>query len=347
MTLPEHTVAHLREALGTPESAGERYVLHEPLGQGGMGTVYRGYDRVLGRDVAVKVLRGDVADDAAGLRLEREARILARLEHPGIVPVHDVGTLGDGRIFYVMKLVRGRRLQEFAARAPRSDVLRAVLRVCETVGFAHAHGVVHRDLKPSNIMVGAFGEVLVLDWGIARVVGTGRAAEAQADAAGLATGPAGAPARSVGPETLGGPLPPPGAGPEPETAPGTVLGTPGFMAPEQARGEPGLADGRTDVYGLGAILRAVVPGGTDGRAVPRPLAAIWNRALSPDPAARYPSAADMAADIARFLDAQPVAAYREPLAEKAGRVFRKYQTAVLLILTYLAVRLLFLVLRGL
>jgi serine/threonine protein kinase len=335
MTLPEHALAHLQQVLRTPESAGERYTLHEPVGQGGMGTVYRASDRALGRDVAVKVLRGDVADAEAAVRLEREARILARLEHPGIVPVHDVGTLGDGRVFYVMKLVRGRRLQEFAGAAPRSDVLRVVLRVCETVGFAHAHGVVHRDLKPSNIMVGAFGEVLVLDWGIARVVGTGRAAAPGEARPGL---PA--------PASSGDPLPALHGVPEPDTAPGTVLGTPGFMAPEQARGEPALVDARTDVYGLGAILRAVVVREGDGRGVPRPLEAIWTRALSPDPAARYPSAADMAADITRFLDAQPVAAYREPLTERAGRVFRKYQTAILLVLTYLAVRLLFLVMRG-
>jgi serine/threonine protein kinase len=339
VTLPEHALAHLREVLRVPDPPGGRYTLHEPVGQGGMGTVYRASDALLGRDVAVKVLRGDVADAEAAGRLEREARILARLEHPGIVPVHDVGLLADGRVFYVMKLVRGERLHEFARTAPRSDVLRVLLRVCETVGFAHAHGIVHRDLKPSNIMVGAYGEVLVLDWGIARVVGTGRAAAADgSDGVTRAASSEPTPAPAAGS---------PERSPDPVTAPGTVLGTPGFMAPEQAEGRPGLADARTDVYGLGAILRAVAMGDADARSVPRPLAAIWTRALSPDPAARYPSAADLAADITRFLDAQPVSAYRETFGERAGRVFRKYQTAIILVLTYLAVRLLFLAMRGL
>ena len=220
-------------------------------------------------------------------------------------------------------------------------MLRVVLRVCETVGFAHARGVVHRDLKPSNIMVGAYGEVLVLDWGIARVVGTGRTARAGAPEPGVGAGV------SPNPGAQPTAAAPSEASPDPVTAPGTVLGTPGFMAPEQAQGHPGLADARTDVYGLGAILRAVVLGDGDGRGVPKPLAAIWARALSPDPAARYASAADLAADITRLLDAQPVSAYRETLGEQAGRVFRKYQTAIILVLTYLAVRLLFLVMRGL
>ncbi len=341
MTLPEQVVTHLQHVLRAPDFPGDRYALQEPVGQGGMGTVYRAADRVLGRDVAIKVLRGDVADAEAALRLEREARILARLEHPGIVPVHDVGTLADGRVFYVMKLVRGERLAEFARAAPRSDVLRVVLRVCETVGFAHAHGVVHRDLKPSNIMVGAYGEVLVLDWGIARVVGTGRAARADGPPASvtMAPSPVAVPASA--------PSAPPDDTSDPVTAPGTVLGTPGFMAPEQAQGQPGLADARTDVFGLGAILRAVIVGEAAGRDVPRPLTAIWARALSPDAASRYASAADLAADLTRFLDAQPVSAYRETLGERTGRVFRKYQTAIILVLTYLAVRLLFLAMRGL
>jgi eukaryotic-like serine/threonine-protein kinase len=319
MTLPDDTVTHLRRVLRSPELPGNRYEIGEPIGHGGMGTVYRASDRSLGRDVALKVLRADVAGQEAAVRLEREARILARLEHPGIVPVHDVGVLADGRVFYVMKLVRGERLHDFARRAGRTDVLRVFLRVCETVGFAHAHGVVHRDLKPSNIMVGSFGEVLVLDWGIARVRGTAEPNTASSGGVPLA-----------------------GSGEE-DTAPGVILGTPGFMAPEQAGGLSAHVDGRTDVYALGAILRTVA--GTEP--VSRPLEAIWNRALSPHPAGRYASAEALAADITRFLDALPVAAYRESLGERAGRIFRKYQTAIILILTYLAVRLLFLAMRGL
>jgi len=322
MSLPDDTLTHLRRVLGTPELPGDRYEIREPIGHGGMGTVYRAFDRTLAREVALKVLRADVAADEAVIRLEREARILARLEHPGIVPVHEVGTLADGRVYYVMKLVRGDRVHDFARGVPQADVLRVLLRVCETVGFAHAQGVIHRDLKPSNIMVGGFGEVLVLDWGIARIRGL--------------------------PDVNGGSRAVSPAGPDQgDTAPGMVLGTPGFMAPEQAQGDPGQVDARSDVYALGAILRAVA--GTDGgaRTVPRPLAAIWNRALSLDPAARYASAADLAADIVRFLDGLPVTAYRESVGERAGRVFRKYQIAIILVLTYLAVRLLFLVTRGL
>jgi len=323
MNLPDATLTHLRRVLGVPTLPGDRYEVREPIGHGGMGTVYRACDRTLGREVALKVLRADVAGEDAAIRLEREARILARLEHPGIVPVHEVGTLADGRVYYVMKLVRGERLHDFARAVSRADVLRVLLRVCETVGFAHAQGVVHRDLKPSNIMVGGFGEVLVRDWGIARIRGT-------PDPGGDGTA-----AQSVA------------ASEEPDTAPGVVLGTPGFMAPEQAQGDSGQIDARTDVYALGAILRAVAGAGSANLPVPRPLAAIWNRAMSPDPAGRYASAAELAADITRFLDAEPVAAYRENIAERAGRVFRKYQIAIILVLTYLAVRLLFLAMRGL
>jgi eukaryotic-like serine/threonine-protein kinase len=319
--LPDATIAHLRRVADWPELPGDRYEVLEPIGQGGMGTVYRARDRVLDREVALKVLRPEVAGPEWTNRLEREARVLARLEHPGVVPVHDVGTLADGRIYYLMKLIRGQRLDQFAQSVTRSELLRAFLRISEAVGFAHAHGVVHRDLKPSNIMVGAFGEVMVLDWGIARVAGA-----VEVPDVGLG------PAR-------------PGDGQD--TAPGTVLGTPGFMAPEQATGAVHLVDERTDVFALGAILRSVVTAGAEGNPIPRPLIAIWERAMAAHPAARYPTAGDVSAEITRFLDGLPVQSYREPALERLTRLYTKYQTAILLVMAYLTMRLLFLVLRGL
>jgi eukaryotic-like serine/threonine-protein kinase len=201
-------------------------------------------------------------------------------------------------------------------------VLRLFLRVCETVGFAHAHGVVHRDLKPSNIMIGAFGEVLVLDWGIARLR---REQPEIAEAPGEPR-----PSRSASSDPDTGP----------DTAPGTILGTPGFMAPEQAQGWQHLVDERSDVYALGAILRRLM-------SPAKPLASIADRATAPDPGDRYPSAAAVAADITRFLDGEPVRAHRETLGERGGRLFRKYQTAIMLVLTYLVIRFLFLATRGL
>jgi serine/threonine protein kinase len=170
--LPDRVIDHLREALDTPDLTGTPYVLDRELGRGGMGTVYLARDTRLGRAVALKVLSPMHAEAESVERLWREARILAGLEHPGIVPIHDVGTLPDGRAYYVMKLVEGRRLDEYLqARPSLLEVCRIFLRICEPVEFAHAHGIVHRDLKPANIMLGPFGEVLVLDWGVAAALG--------------------------------------------------------------------------------------------------------------------------------------------------------------------------------
>lgn len=315
--LPDAALARLARALRAPDLAGTRYVLGREVGRGGMGSVWEAEDPGLGRSVALKVLDlPDVSGDLSA-RLRREARVLARLEHPGVVPVHDVGTLPDGRPWYAMKLVRGERLDEAAARLPTlPERLRLFLRVCEPVAFAHARGVVHRDLKPSNVMVGPFGEVLVLDWGIARVLEE---------------------------ETSGGRSARPGAAADeprkpldaaPGTAAGTVLGTPGYMAPEQARGDAGV-DARADVYALGVLLRGLA-GPEALRA--RRLAAIVARATAERPAERYDGVPALAADVARFLDGEPVAAYRERPWERAARFVFRHRVALLLLLAYLAAR---------
>jgi serine/threonine protein kinase len=158
--LSDDVVARLREVAELPDLTGTRYELVRELGRGGMGIVYEVRDAELQRNVAMKVASEDWA---------REARIVAALEHPGIVPVHDGGTLADGRFFYTMKLVRGVRLDEWMKdERSLTERLRLFARICEPVAFAHANGVVHRDLKPENVMIGDFGAVLVMDWGVAR-----------------------------------------------------------------------------------------------------------------------------------------------------------------------------------
>jgi serine/threonine protein kinase len=297
--LDDRIVAHLRSLPGT--GAAERYELQEPIGRGGMGVVFRALDHELGREVAVKVLHAHAP--GAADRLLREARILARLEHPGILPIHDVGTLPDGRPFYVMKLVRGERLDRHVSGVGTLERrLRLFERLCDAIAFAHARGVVHRDLKPENVMIGAFGEVLVLDWGVAQL-------------------------RELMPEQ------------------NMVLGTPGYMAPEQAAGA--AVDERADVYALGGILSCLVCGSPqiDGAAgVPRPLAAIARRARSDSPAARYGSVSDLSADVMRYAAGLPVAAYRETPLERLRRVAVRHRTPILLVLAYLLVRIIVLLL---
>lgn len=162
--LSDDVVAHLRDIAEQPDLTGMRYELVRELGRGGMGIVYEVHDRELERSVAMKVIDGEWSG---------EARIIAALEHPGIVPVHDAGSLPDGRAYYTMKLVRGTRLDQWAAQGHAlTERLRLFARICEPVAFAHANGTVHRDLKPANVMVGEFGAVLVMDWGIAAVAGT-------------------------------------------------------------------------------------------------------------------------------------------------------------------------------
>ena len=319
--LSDAALKRLREAGEWPDLSGTRYEALGVLGRGGMSTVYRAFDRELQREVALKVMAPEA--DGTMARLRTEARVLARLEHPGLVPVHDVGTLPDGRAFYVMRLVRGKRLDEHA-RQERSlaALLRLFERVCEAVAFAHAQGVLHRDLKPANVMVGPFGEVLVLDWGLAKMVGAAPAPAGAAPAAELQDVPALA-ALADAPT---------------RTRRGTVLGTPGFMAPEQARGEVDRLDERSDVYALGAMLRFLIET-RDGEA-PRALRAIAARATAADPAQRYATVAALAADVSRFLSAERVEAHREGFAERIGRVVVKHRVPIALVTAYLVMRVL-------
>ncbi len=197
MRLGDAALARLREAVRAPDLSGTPYRLVGPIGAGGMGAVFDVRDERLGRHVALKVVDVPLDGEAPAEELLREARVLAGLEHPGLVPVHDAGRLVDGRAFYAMKLVKGDRLDAHLARVPHlPERLRLFLRVCEPVAFAHAQGILHGDLKPSNVMVGSFGEVLVLDWGLARAF----------------------------------------AAPGGETTARGAIGTPGFMAPEQFSG---------------------------------------------------------------------------------------------------------------
>jgi serine/threonine protein kinase len=165
MNLSDAAIDRLRRLDDRPDFSGTRYDLADEIGRGGMGVVFRARDRELDRDVAIKVTAWKTDADAG--RLRREARTLAALEHAGIVPVHDAGRLADGRVFLVMGLVRGERLDAHARALPLFDRLRLFDRVCDTVAFAHARGVIHRDLTPANIMVAAFGQVQILDWGLA------------------------------------------------------------------------------------------------------------------------------------------------------------------------------------
>ena len=165
--ISDSTVAHLRTLADHPDLAGTPYTIVRELARGGMAVVYEASDARLDRTVALKVLALELSSAAAADRMRDEARTIARLEHPGIIPIHDIGDLPDGRVFYTMKLVRGTTLEESASGRTNAEMLRIFLRICDAVGFANAAGVVHRDLKPENIMIGGFGEVMVMDWGVA------------------------------------------------------------------------------------------------------------------------------------------------------------------------------------
>jgi serine/threonine protein kinase len=327
--LSDRVLTRLREGAEVPDLSGTRYRLLGPVARGGMGVVYAAEDERLQRRVALKVLEASGSQGDLANRLMREARVLARLEHPGIVPVHDVGTLADGRVFYTMKFVEGQRLdQHIEALASIPDRLRIFLRICDAVAFAHTRGVLHRDLKPANVMVGPFGEVLVMDWGLAKIL----AAPVDADATTQDLPPAD-PAHATKDASV-------------VTGHGRVMGTPGYMSPEQARGEVEALDSRTDIFSLGAVLRFLLSQkratGSSGR-LERALEAICAKACAQERDARYATVPDLALDVSRYLDGLAVAAYRESLFERLGRFYRRYRFFILLIAAYLLVRVLLVV----
>jgi serine/threonine-protein kinase len=290
-----------------------RYAAGPLLGVGGMGEVTLVLDGRIGRPVAKKTLRADVASERALARFVREGRVQGQLEHPSIVPVYDLGADGQGRAYFTMKRVRGQTLAhvierldardpDHVARFSRRKLLGAFTQVCQAVEYAHERGVLHRDLKPQNVMLGDFGEVYVLDWGVAKLVG--EAADPIAE-----------------PSFVSG-----AATPE-VTRAGDLLGTPLYMAPEQiAKGGPAALDVRADVYALGAILfeiltlepyrrgdsiakifaQATSPDVERPSArvadVPPELDAICARALAPDPEHRLPTAKALAEAVDAYLE---------------------------------------------
>jgi serine/threonine-protein kinase len=223
------------------------YAVFGEIARGGMGVILRGRDANLGRDVAIKVLREDLVRRPEVLqRFVEEAQIGGQLQHPGIVPVYELGLMADERPFFAMKLIEGRTLAALLAErgdSERRKLLDVFEAVCQTVAYAHSRGVVHRDLKPANVLIGAFGEVQVVDWGLAKVL------DAPAERAG-AEQPAG---EAVEPVRTG-------SSSSSRSLAGAVMGTPAYMAPEQARGEVAHVDERSDVFALGAILCEILTG---------------------------------------------------------------------------------------
>lgn len=303
MTLDDRGLERLTALVGATAIPGDRYSLEARIGRGAMGEVWRARDRRLDRIVAVKVCSDARDAPRARRRFELEAKVVARLEHPSIPPVHDVGELEDGRPWYAMRLVPGRTLA--AARdslGSRNDRLRIFAKLLEPIAYAHRAGFVHRDLKPENVMIGPALEVYVMDWGLARERSAEGSAEVEASAA----------------------------------------GTPGFLAPEQASGaapDPRAdvyALGGVLLHILGGDPMEHAP----TIELPRALRAIVDKSRSEAPTERYVDAAEFARDIARFLDHEPVTAHRENVIERLGRLIDRHRFLVWLVLAYLIVRVL-------
>ncbi len=350
---PEATVPVRRDGGGrrTTEETRASFQLVERLAQGGLGVVYRARDGELHRDVVLKFIHTHIArSEEHRLMFRREAEVTSRLDHPGVVPVYGIGESRDGRIFYAMRYIQGETLDDAIARlhsgrhrpGSRSplelrNLLARFVTVCKTIAYAHNRGIIHRDIKPANVMLGRYGETLVVDWGLATPVGRDEAFKLSDE-------------KTLMPSDGGGGSSDRGAG------------TPAYMSPEAARGEP-LLTPASDIYSLGATFYKLLTGKTAfdapgieqlrrqvvqgdfapprkrKRSISKALEAICLKAMAGTPERRYATALEMAADIESYLADEPVSTYREPLPRRAARWARRHRglaQAILIAVSLLA-----------
>lgn len=337
------TAADVRGDRPLALDSGDRFERQDLHAEGGLGQVYEAHDRQLNRTVALKEIKDRYADDGESReRFTKEAEITGRLEHPGIVPVYALGKYKDGRPFYAMRFIKGKSLRqavneyhndEKMSHEERSLAMRSLLgnmlEVCDAIYYAHRRGIVHRDIKPSNIMLGDYGETLVVDWGLAKNLGFREHSTTSI---------------MPGEETL---MPTSGSSIT-QTMVGKAIGSPAFMSPEQARGEHETVEFESDIYGLGATLFMIVTGqapveGSSSqeilsmvrkgalvaprkikKSVPKALDAICMKAMAFEPIDRYKTVREFKRELERFLAGEPISSYREPLAVRTRRWLRKH-----------------------
>jgi serine/threonine protein kinase len=341
------TQASVSTVLARRGGSGERYLVAEEIARGGMGAVLRAVDCDIRREVAVKYLL-DQADPRSKARFVEEAQITGQLEHPNIVPIHELGVDAHKRLFFSMKIVKGHSLAqilddlrlkplEAEKASPLSRLLNVFVNVCHALAYAHARGVIHRDLKPANIMIGDFGEVYVMDWGVAKVLGTG----ARGDPSALAP-----PAVAI--DRAAADL----------TQEGAIMGTPVYMPPEQATGQVAALEPRSDIYSLGAILYEMLtlqppidkeggvltilmrvaegqiptpevraPQRARAGKIPKELAAVAMKALAKNKEDRYPSVEALRRDIERFQEGRSVSARDDTFREALWKLVKRNRGA--------------------